>query len=612
MIALPPRRSVVDAAVLLDRVRAAIRARHYSRRTEEAYVAWRYIFFHGRRHPAEMGAPEITRFLSSLAVDGQVAASTQLPASTRPTAQERNLMNILFHGVLTFAASSFIFMTAASSYGANRCQMPSVYPYPDTSTYRGINANREGNHVVPCTAASTYALDYLALPRGASGGHMIMQPPTFSADGQKLYQTTLDFDSCNLFEVTLATGTSRCLNTYNIAIAVSSVEVDAGGNLYFTTGHDALRALSQVHSLDANGNPRWAVTLSHPFAVGLRFTPQGDIALITADGVVMLLSRHDGHPLSFPLDIPRALGLVPAPERPPGLWSGVRGLLQFRRALVNAIGAIPIHEGLEFLATWTNSYVNNTLAVTRNNQLISTLSSADGVRIVGVNVNPSTRELSLAWSAQLQGTHSNSSPAVTSDGRYVAVADSSQGLYLIDALACTRSPDTCAPAWRYAMPGSLGGSPAIDDSPTIYAYIVPEDVMDPTVPDLFALGTVEGADGKQAPQELWTLTFPGVTQWTSAVAVFRNYLVGGITSFQLDDSGTAKPVQHQLVAVDYKSGSPGKPPAILWQLPADSDAVNDVVLGPDGAIYLPYMGLFDLWAGRPWTGGVRRYAPTSP
>src|SRR3990167_4062155 len=59
---------------LLDRVREAIRARHYSRRTEEAYVAWmrRYIFFHGKRHPAEMGAPEITRFLTSLAVDGEV------------------------------------------------------------------------------------------------------------------------------------------------------------------------------------------------------------------------------------------------------------------------------------------------------------------------------------------------------------------------------------------------------------------------------------------------------------------------------------------------------------------------------------------------------------
>ncbi len=57
----------------------ALRVRHYSRRTEEAYVAWtrRYILFHGKRHPSEMGAPEVTRFLSSLAVDGKVAGSTQ-------------------------------------------------------------------------------------------------------------------------------------------------------------------------------------------------------------------------------------------------------------------------------------------------------------------------------------------------------------------------------------------------------------------------------------------------------------------------------------------------------------------------------------------------------
>ncbi len=64
---------------LLDRVRGAIRARHYSRRTEEAYVHWikRFIFFHGVRHPAEMGEAEVTRFLSSLAVDSHVSASTQ-------------------------------------------------------------------------------------------------------------------------------------------------------------------------------------------------------------------------------------------------------------------------------------------------------------------------------------------------------------------------------------------------------------------------------------------------------------------------------------------------------------------------------------------------------
>lgn len=64
---------------LLDRVRDAVRTRHYSRRTEEAYVGWirRYIVFHRKTHPAQMGASEVARFLTWLAVDRQVSASTQ-------------------------------------------------------------------------------------------------------------------------------------------------------------------------------------------------------------------------------------------------------------------------------------------------------------------------------------------------------------------------------------------------------------------------------------------------------------------------------------------------------------------------------------------------------
>ena len=64
---------------LLDRVRDAVRTRHYSRRTEEAYIHWirRYIVFHRKTHPAQMGASEISEFLTWLAVDRQVSASTQ-------------------------------------------------------------------------------------------------------------------------------------------------------------------------------------------------------------------------------------------------------------------------------------------------------------------------------------------------------------------------------------------------------------------------------------------------------------------------------------------------------------------------------------------------------
>jgi integron integrase len=64
---------------LFDQVRAAIRARHYSRRTERAYVGWirRFIVWSGRRHPATLGVSELTSFLTALAVDRRVAPSTQ-------------------------------------------------------------------------------------------------------------------------------------------------------------------------------------------------------------------------------------------------------------------------------------------------------------------------------------------------------------------------------------------------------------------------------------------------------------------------------------------------------------------------------------------------------
>ena len=70
----PPRKPK-----LMAQMREALRARHYSSRTEQAYCHWvrRYIFFHGVRHPAEMGEAEINAFLTELAVRENVSASTQ-------------------------------------------------------------------------------------------------------------------------------------------------------------------------------------------------------------------------------------------------------------------------------------------------------------------------------------------------------------------------------------------------------------------------------------------------------------------------------------------------------------------------------------------------------
>src|SRR6266516_4069052 len=80
---VPAPLPALGPSTLLGRLRAALRARHYSPRTEQAYVAWvrRYVQFHGRRHPATMGATEVQAFLTHLAERGQVSASTQNQAA---------------------------------------------------------------------------------------------------------------------------------------------------------------------------------------------------------------------------------------------------------------------------------------------------------------------------------------------------------------------------------------------------------------------------------------------------------------------------------------------------------------------------------------------------
>src|SRR5712664_3657323 len=71
-----------SAPRLFDEVRSVARMRHLSIRTEQAYVQWirRYILFHRKRHPREMSEAEIRAFISHLAVNGRVAASTQTVA----------------------------------------------------------------------------------------------------------------------------------------------------------------------------------------------------------------------------------------------------------------------------------------------------------------------------------------------------------------------------------------------------------------------------------------------------------------------------------------------------------------------------------------------------
>ena len=81
---------------LLDQVRNAMRLRHNSLRTEESYVQWikRSILFHGKKHPKDMAEPEITAYLTHLAVDGKVSASTQNQALSAILFLYRDVLNL--------------------------------------------------------------------------------------------------------------------------------------------------------------------------------------------------------------------------------------------------------------------------------------------------------------------------------------------------------------------------------------------------------------------------------------------------------------------------------------------------------------------------------------
>ena len=99
----PPEKSTVTPPKLLDQVRDRLRVKHYSIRTEQAYIGWikRYIIFHNKRHPAEMGKPELESFLTSLAVQRNVSASTQTQALSALLFLYKEVLGLEFPGLDT-------------------------------------------------------------------------------------------------------------------------------------------------------------------------------------------------------------------------------------------------------------------------------------------------------------------------------------------------------------------------------------------------------------------------------------------------------------------------------------------------------------------------------
>ncbi len=118
---------------LLDQVREHIRVKHYSIRTEQAYLDWvkRFILFHDTRHPSEMGAPEVEAFLTHLAVSRNVSASTQNQALS----------------AILFLYREVLGVELAWLDGVQRAKKPARLPVVLTTTeVRALLAQLEGTH----------------------------------------------------------------------------------------------------------------------------------------------------------------------------------------------------------------------------------------------------------------------------------------------------------------------------------------------------------------------------------------------------------------------------------------------------------------------------------
>jgi len=183
------------------------------------------------------------------------------------------------------------------------CSQNQEFPYPPNASYLGIHANPRNNDLVPCETSSNYKLSWHMLK-----GFAILQPNTFSPDGKITYITTSEpnLEDCTVHALSTTDGSELwCISLEGAGS--SSVEVDFEGNLYLTTRNS-------IVSLFPDGTIRWLLAMSQDEsedsfngAVGLHFTPDGHVATVTNDGIVLLISRIDGEIISR-LDIPSVFG----------------------------------------------------------------------------------------------------------------------------------------------------------------------------------------------------------------------------------------------------------------------------------------------------------------
>lgn len=498
------------------------------------------------------------------------------------------------------------------------CDVSRPAPYAPGIPYVGVHGDAGNSDHIPCETASEFASSWHALE-----GMGVTQPNTFSPDGSVVYVTTThpEAEGCTLHALDAETGSVRWCQHIPGAWK-SSAEVDADGRLYLTSA-------SAVVSLESDGSERWTTPLPQAAdpeqgngAVGLHFRPDGTIAAFSDGGVVVVLDRATGE-IRGSLDIPAETGFVP----PTSLGGDIGDLMGLAPpGVLEDFASIQYtdEDGLaDLLGVFFGaggSFSDNTVGVGPDGTMYAIGGGADPDSGAVVQVRADdAQQLSVGWVLHTVGG-SATSPSVSPDGRWMAVADGATPVSLlnpgaqtstirvVDIEACDANTDAdddpavCAEAHSVPMVlgPSLGSQPLLDDG-LHYAWEVQvAHLLDDDAPDVRAL---------QDGAVIWESKLPDGFQWSAVITVSDNHLIGTMTRAQ-DVGGTIltlelpNTVLHELVVLDRADGR------LVFRAPVPDDSTATVTIGPDGALYVNMLGLLSILAVETtFTGGVVKFTP---
>ena len=481
------------------------------------------------------------------------------------------------------------------------CDVEHPAPYSDGNTYVTNHGDRANSNFVPCEGPTRFDRHYHVLQ-----GYGIIQPNTYSPDGATTYVTTLPDDAgCSVFAVEVTTGDilwKRC-DLGEQAMA-GSVDVDGDGNLFLTTE-------TGVHSLGPGGSTRWSTSITDasevPRAYGVKLTGDGHVATQYADGVVYLLDRGDGTVLAE-YDVAAELGYV-APEAtnvPVSVLPDyvIDRLMRFYRFASED----ELEEGVGAIMGASGALVANTVAI-GDDTLFAVGGGPDqktgALVALAIGEGPS---LSLAWTAHLPaGT--GSSPALSRDGRRLAIGDGADEIHFFDVEACAANDDAdeeasvCAPTWRYTYSGGpLRGTVAMDDDHDVYFWSMGPDR---------AAEAWRIRDAGDHAEEVWVADYGEDAMITSVLTVLENVVyvdLGEIVpEAEIGDFTIPIETTNWATALDRETGE------ILHQVEVPDDSLTELQMAPDGSLFLTCLPVltaitFDEKAPDP-IGGLQRFVP---